>query len=187
MILSDKTLRQHLQQGTIAITPTWKQSDVRPAGLRLHLGNELLLPVGEATVDPSRAQKLEFTSVDLKKKSYPLKQGEFILASSLETIHTPRNIVCLLDGRSTLARLGLSLHCTAGVLDNLHGEARNIVLELKNLGPWSITLTYGLPIAMALFVQLTTEVEQEPHSQYAKQRGTVAPNLAFQTTEFHRQ
>jgi deoxycytidine triphosphate deaminase len=84
------------------------------------------------------------------------------------------------DGRSTVARIGLSIHCTSGTIDGNFEEARTIVLEMKNQGPFDIVLRHRTALAMLSFHQLTTDIEQSTQKQYQGQDGVVAPNLKGQ-------
>ena len=182
MILSDQTIRDDIESGKIQILPEFDLADIRPAGVRLHLGSEFLLPVEGQTVDLDADAEVLFDQISLLNDSFLLKPGQFILGSTFESIKVPRNIVCHVDGRSTVARIGLAIHCTSGVIDGNFEEARAIVLEIKNQGPFNVVLRHRMPLALLTFAQLTTEIEQAAQRQYKGQIGVVAPNLKFQKT-----
>jgi len=180
MILSDKTIRQYLVAGKIVIQPTVVKSDVRPVGIRLHLGKGLLIPKSGQIVDLSEEQNVEYDAVVMDKKGYILKPDDFILGTTQELIKVPRDIVCFLDGRSTLARLGLTIHITAMVADGNFEEPGSIVLEIKNLSPMSLILKPNLPIGMLLFNQVDQEIDQSVQFQYKGQKGVLPPDLKNQ-------
>lgn len=180
MILSDRTIKDYISVGKIKIFPEFNLGDVRPAGIRLHLGSELLLPIEGQTVDLDSNEDLKFEKIDIRKDCFTLKPGQFILGSTFETFQVPRNIVCHVDGRSTVARIGLTIHCTSAIIDGNFEEARSIVLEMKNQGPFDVVLRYRTALAMLSFSQLTTNIGQSTQKQYQGQSGAVAPNFRQQ-------
>lgn len=180
MILSDKTILEYIKNEKIKIFPEVNIADIRPVGIRLHLGSDLLIPVEGQTADLESPQTLDFDRISLLKSHYILKPGQFILGSTLEKFQVPRNIVCYVDGRSTVARIGLSIHCTSGIIDGNFEEPRTIVLEMKNQGPFDIVLRYKTALAMLSFHQLSADIEQQVQKQYQGQDGVVAPNLKMQ-------
>lgn len=180
MILSDKTIREYIGAGKISIYPEFNLSDIRPAGIRLHLGSELLIPVEGQTVDLASSEEVRFDPVSIINNSFTLKPGKFVLGTTFEKFQVPRNIVCHVEGRSTIARIGLAIHCTSGIIDGNFEEPRSIVLEMSNHGPFDIVLHHRTALAMLSFSQLTTDIEQATQIQYQGQEGAVAPNLRVQ-------
>jgi len=85
---------------------------------------------------------------------YYLKPGEFVLGQTDESIEIDNSLVGRLDGKSTLGRIGLMVHCTAGLVDP--GWNGHLTLELSNIGPVDIILRPGMPIAQIGFTKLTT-------------------------------
>lgn len=180
MILSDKTIKEFIEHGKIKISPDFDPANIRPAGIRLHLGSELMIPIEGQKVDLESNEEIEFERISIIKNSFTLRPGQFILGSTLEKFQVPRNIVCHVDGRSTVARIGLAIHCTSGIIDGNYEEARTIVLEMKNQGPFDIILRYKTALAMLSFNQLTTDIDQKTQQQYQGQDGVVAPNMKLQ-------
>jgi dCTP deaminase len=180
MILCDKTIKDYIATGKIKILPEFNMADVRPAGIRLHLGHELLIPVAGQTVDLASADDIKFERVHINEKGFTLRPDQFILASTFERFQVPRNIVCHVDGRSTVARIGLSIHCTSAMVEGNFEEARGIVLEIKNQGPFDIILRHKTALALLSFNQLSDDIEQKTQMQYKDQEGVVAPNLKLQ-------
>ena len=147
MLLSDTTITQLIDAEIIRIEPAPNlDRDLGACSLDLHLAGHLKLmrTTGwdEEILDPG-------WSIDL----HP---GVFLLATTLEHISLPTNIAGRLQGRSSLARLGLTVHQTAGTIDP--GWAGQIVLELANVGQQPITLTYGMRICALAFEQLDQHV-----------------------------
>jgi dCTP deaminase len=132
------------------------------------------------TVDLSGSETVAYENVDLAETGYILKPNEFILGSTYEKFQVPRDIVCHIDGRSTLARLGLSIHCTSQVVDGNFDEPRTVVLEMKNIGNTNLILKPKLAVAMITFSQLSSPIVQDSQKQYQGQEGVMPPNLKIQ-------
>lgn len=180
MILADKTIRKYLVEGKIQITPQITPEDVRPAGVRVHLSEEILIPKPNQTVNLSSSainRELEYEKINIKNNPYTLKPNDFILAASNEKIHTTKDILTVLDGRSTIARLGLTTHITAGVLDGIMYGPQSPVLEIKNVGVFDIIINYLDPIALICFYKLSEPVESEELPKYAAQANVEVPQL----------
>jgi dCTP deaminase len=183
MMLSDGQIFEYLESGKIKIWPSVKQEDIRPTGIRLHLSKEILIPdedTGIVELDGSRDPS--FTSATIDENGLKLTKGDFVLASTIEHIKVDPNIVCMLDGRSTLARLGLMIHCGSIIFDQVQHQPRSITLELLNLGRFEINLRIGQPIALITFTLLTGPIIQPEHKQYARQSGPTAPLLGYGQT-----
>ena len=180
MILSDATIQHYLSTGQIQIFPEFNPADIRPAGIRLHLGSELLIPVAGQKVDLEAQEDIEFERVIIPEDGFILRPGQFVLGTTHERFQVPRDIVCHVEGRSTVARVGLAIHCTSGIIDGNFEEARTVVLEMSNHGPFDIILRYKSALAMLSFSQLTTEITQNAQKQYQGQDGVVAPNFRMQ-------
>ena len=86
-----------------------------------------------------------------------LHPGEFVLASTLEHIEIPADIVARLEGKSSLGRIGLLIHSTAGYVDP--GWKGHLTLELSNVASLPITLYFGMPIGQLSFLRLSTAAE----------------------------
>lgn len=131
-------------------------------------------------MDLDSTEDLKFERISLLSNCFTLKPGQFILGSTFEKFQVPRNIVCHVDGRSNVARIGLAIHCTSGIIDGNFEEARTIVLEMKNQGPFDIVLRHRSALAMLSFTLLSTDIEQATQKQYKGQESVVAPNLRLQ-------
>jgi dCTP deaminase len=122
---------------------------------------------------------------DIENSPLVLRPGEFVLGATVESVKVHPSLACRLDGRSTLARLGLMIHCTADTIDNNHGEHRAIVLELKNIGDFTVKIPYMYGIGMLAFLNVSAPVDpSEEQDQYAGQIGVAGPNLRFRAPYF---
>ena len=110
-----------------------------------------------------------------------MEPNAFILGATHEAIKTPQNILAILDGRSTVARLGLTIHNTASAIDGTFEEPHVVVLEIKNAGNFRVKLKFKDPIAMMLFAELKDLVTQKLQGQYGGQNKATPPNLKFKT------
>ncbi|UYN96058.1 MAG: dCTP deaminase [Enhydrobacter sp.] len=181
MILSDQTIASCLDSGKIQVTPEVDPRDIRPTGIRLHLADEILIPYEGKTVDCTSTADDLFQSTTIPAAGFLMKSGMFVLGSTVERVKVDRNIVCHLEGRSTIARLGLMIHCSSGLLDGNHDEPRATTLELVNLGKFDLLLRSGMPIAEVLFSELSAPIGQSSQSQYRGQGKAMPPNLRFKT------
>ena len=117
----------------------------------------------------------KFTESIIDEQGHQLAPGGFNLGSTREIISVDADLVCQVDGRSTLARLGLMVHCGSTVFDHIQSAGRAITLELANVGPFTINLKAGHPIALITFTRLSSPVRQPEYGQYEGQQGPVAP------------
>lgn len=180
MLLSDVSIKEYIESKKIKIFPEFDMKDIRPTGIRLHLGSELLIPHAGQRVRLDGHEAPLFETRSLREQDYVLQPGQFVLASTYEYFQVPRDIVCHLEGRSTVARVGLAIHCTSGIIDGNFDEARCIVLEMKNQGPFELILKYKTALAMLSFTQLTTEIGQNAQKQYQGQTSLAPPNFKQQ-------
>ena len=143
MMLADEAIRQAVRSGRVVIEP-FSDALVQPASYELRLGRSI---VYWDQAGHSQAKNIE---------TYVLLPGEFILTTTIERVELPYDIAARVEGKSSLGRRGLLVHCTAGWIDN--GFKGEITLEFKNLGPEPITLTAGQRIAQLCFFQTTGAV-----------------------------
>ena len=178
MYLADVTIKKYLLDGLIEINPAVKDDDIRPAGVRIHLAKKILVPK-RGYVDLVAPTSLEYKTIDIEKDEFVLEPNAFILASTIEKVKTAPNIIAFLDGRSTIARLGVTIHVTAGAIDGNHDDARTITLEIKNLGVHSIRFHENDSLGQLMFAMLSDNIQQSSQSQYNGQDGVLPPNLDF--------
>ena len=182
MFLSHQTIETLIDEGKIIIKPDFDKKNIRPVGIRLHLAKDILIPEPNQTVEIGGSQELKYQEIDLTKEEYYLEPNGFILGATYEAVQTPPNILGILDGRSTVARLGVTVHVTSAMIDGMFETPHVVVYEIKNVGNFRIRLKYKDPIAMMLFAQLDNPVTQSIQSQYGGGQNKVTPpNLKFKT------
>jgi dCTP deaminase len=160
MVLSDRTIKEEIAQGRIVIEPL-DISCIQPASVDIRLDKKLL--VFRSWRHPfyiDVRQNLDDLTEPVEiaeDKPFFLQPGEFVLASTLECITLPDDIVGRLEGKSSLGRIGLLIHSTAGYVDP--GWQGHLTLELSNVAKLPITLYYGMKIGQVSFIRLTSAAE----------------------------
>jgi dCTP deaminase len=159
MVLSDRTITRLIDEGRIVIEP-YDASLMQPASLDVRV--DRLFRVFRNSrypyIDVKREQEdlTELVEVD-GDDAFILHPGEFVLGSTLERVRLPDDLVARLEGKSSLGRLGLLIHSTAGFIDP--GWDGHVTLELSNVANLPITIYFGMKIGQLSFVQLTEPAE----------------------------
>ncbi len=173
-----------MNEKKIIIKPEFDKKNIRPVGIRIHLGKNILVPEPNQVAEICSPLELKYKKIDLTPEEFFLEPNQFILGSTYEAIQTPPNILSILDGRSTIARLGLTTHITTSIINGTFEQPHVAVLEIKNLGNFKIKLKFKDPIAMMVFTELKEPVIQKLQTQYGGGQNKVTPpNLNFKTGE----
>ncbi|HLG10603.1 MAG TPA: dCTP deaminase [Dehalococcoidia bacterium] len=174
-VLSDHTIREEIEAGHLVIDP-WEDRYLQPASVDLRLGREFrvfrnyrmpYIDVKEDNVDLT-----ELTTIT-EEKPFILHPGEFALAVTLERVEIPPDLVGRLDGKSSLGRLGLIVHSTAGFVDP--GFKGRLTLELSNISNLPVTLYYKMPVSQISFSRLTTPADKPYGAEGSKYQGQDGP------------
>ncbi len=178
MILSDRSIREEIGKGTISIEPFHPEC-VQPSSIDIHLGSRFLVfnKVRHAVIDVKEKQDGLMNMVEVKDgEPFMLHPGEFVLGSTVEKVKMPNDIAGRIEGKSSLGRLGLLIHSTAGFIDP--GWKGNLTLELSNVSPLPIKLFPGMKIGQISFMRMTTEVDNPYGSGKlnSKYQGQEGPN-----------
>ena len=160
MVLSDRTIKQQMLAGRIRIEPC-DPEDIQPSSIDLHLGDsfQVFRNSRYPYIDPSREQAglMELVRASVEEP-FVLHPGEFVLGTTTERIVLPDDIVARLEGKSSLGRLGLLIHSTAGYVDP--GWDGRLTLELSNVANLPIVLMPGMAIGQISFFEMTTPVDR---------------------------
>ncbi len=176
MILSDVSIRKALAEGSIVIDPLG-DSAVQPSSVDLRVDRYFRVFRNHTTpyIDPKQPQEnlTELVEVD-DDNPFILHPGEFVLGSTLERVQLPNDLVARLEGKSSLGRLGLLIHSTAGFVDA--GWNGYLTLELSNVANLPIAIYPGMKIGQISFLQMTTAADipygsNATGSKYQGQRG----------------
>ena len=159
MILSDRTIRECLEAGRIVLDPM-DETAVQPSSVDVRLDHRFLVfrnhTRGFIDVKDDLSDLTESIEAS-DDKPFILHPGEFVLGSTLERVALPDDLVARLEGKSSLGRLGLLIHSTAGFIDA--GFDGQITLELSNVASLPITLYPGMRVGQVSFMQMTTAAE----------------------------
>ncbi len=174
MILSDKDIKKYLSENKIKITPKPNlKKQLGSSSLDLRLGNQFRIfnHMSKIAVDTKNIQNIKKMTKLIKipkNKPFILQPGEFILGVMLEYIRLPLNITARIDGKSSLGRLGIVIHSTAGHVDA--GFYGCLTLEITNIGMMPVLLYPGMSICQLVFQELSSEVEipyyKKPGAKY---------------------
>ncbi len=184
VLLSDRDIRAELAAGRLGIDP-FDDGLIQPSSVDVRLDN--LFRVFNNTrythIDPAIRQDDLTTLVEPKEgEPFVLHPGEFVLGATLERCSLPDDLAGRLEGKSSLGRLGLLTHSTAGFIDP--GFSGHITLELSNVANLPITLWPGMKIGQLCLLRLTSPAEHpygsaKVGSKYQNQRGPT-PSKSYQ-------
>jgi dCTP deaminase len=176
VILSDRSLREAIAAGRLVIDPL-DDDAIQPSSIDVRLDNtfRVFYTARHPYIDVKQPMDDLTELVEVKPdNAFILHPGEFVLGSTLEEVGIPADLAARLEGKSSLGRLGLMTHSTAGFLDP--GFNGHVTLELSNVANLPITLYPGMRIGQIAVFQLTTAAER-PYgsrgvgSKYQGQRG----------------
>jgi dCTP deaminase len=189
MVLSDVDIRRYLESGKIKITPPLPPEQFGSCSVDFRLGQEFSVfeHSRHALIDPrdrTAIQDLMRTITVPDGEPFILQPGEFALAITQESLELDDDVLGRLEGRSSLGRIGIIVHGTAGLFDP--GWRGRATLELSNLGVMPVALYPGMRICSFTFEQLSSRVEVPYHkkssNKYAGQDRPVASRLASETS-----
>lgn len=176
VILSDRTIKEEVAAGRIIIEP-YADDAVQPSSVDLRLDTYFRVFRNHTLSHIDVKQNLEELTELVEasdENPFILHPGEFVLGSTLERVAIPADLVGRIEGKSSLGRLGLLIHTTAGFVDA--GWDGQLTLEFSNVASLPITLYPGMKIGQISFIRMTTEADQ-PYgtgklgSKYQGQKG----------------
>ncbi|MFM8350058.1 MAG: dCTP deaminase [Actinomycetales bacterium] len=188
MLLSDRDIRAEVAAGRVALEP-YSDALVQPSSIDVRLDRWFRVFENHryAQIDP-RLEQPDLTRLIEPEGDEPfvLHPGEFVLGSTLEVVTLPDDIAGRLEGKSSLGRLGLLTHSTAGFIDP--GFSGHVTLELSNVATLPILLYPGMKIGQLCLIRLSSPAEvpygsAKVGSRYQGQRGPT-PSRSFEN--FHR-
>ncbi|HEY8989272.1 MAG TPA: dCTP deaminase [Candidatus Limnocylindrales bacterium] len=183
-VLSDRDIRAALEAGEIAIKP-YDAQDLQPSSVDLHLDRSFrVFRNNRYPFIDVRAPQPDLTELLTVADDEPfvLHPGEFVLGQTLEWVELPNDLVARLEGKSSLGRLGLLIHSTAGYVDP--GWKGNLTLELSNVANLPIALYFGMKIGQISFFKMSSPVDRPYGSPSlgSKYQGQSEPTASA----FHR-
>jgi dCTP deaminase len=188
VLLSDRDIKSEVAQGRVSLEP-WDEAMVQPSSVDVRLDRYFRLFDNHKYqhIDPAVDQPDLTRLVEVEPdEAFVLHPGEFVLAATFEVVTLPDDVAARLEGKSSLGRLGLLTHSTAGFIDP--GFSGHVTLELSNVATLPITLWPGMKIGQMCFFRLSSPAEhpygsERYGSRYQGQRGPTASRSAL---NFHR-
>jgi dCTP deaminase len=156
-VLSDGTIRRLVDEGRIVIDP-WDPELVQPASVDLRLGDSFRVFHNHRTTAIDLREPPTNLTEEVTSEMFVIHPGEFVLGVTEEHVELPEDIVARIEGKSSLGRLGLIVHATAGFVDP--GFKGTLTLEITNLTRVPIKLYPGLLIAQLSFMALDAPAER---------------------------
>ena len=160
MILSDRDIRRRLEAGDLVVAPLEDPDlQIQPASIDLRLGREFLEfeRTNIPCIHPNSEQEVdEYVSETevAEDGEFILHPGDFVLGTTIERVEIPADLIAHVEGRSSLGRLAIVVHATAGLADP--GYRGQITLELSNLGAAPVALSPGMRVSQLTFTELSS-------------------------------
>lgn len=188
MLLSDRDILAEVDAGQIALNP-WDPAMLQPSSVDVRLDKYFRVFENHRYphIDPAEEQPELTRLIEVgDEEAFVLHPGEFVLGSTWEQVSLPATVAARLEGKSSLGRLGLLTHSTAGFIDP--GFSGHVTLELSNMATLPVKLWPGMKIGQLCFFRLSSEAEhpygsQKYGSRYQGQRG---PTPSRSHLNFHR-
>jgi dCTP deaminase len=187
-ILSDRDIKKHLKTGKIVIEPLENpERQIQPSSVDLRIGNEFkgFKIIRKPCIDPmdktDMNSYMESFYID-DGQPFIIHPGEFALATTYETIELPDDLVARVEGRSSMGRLGITMHVTAGYIDP--GFCGRITLEISNIGKMPVALYTGQRVCQIVFETMTSPSERPyghpgRESKYMGQKSPETSKIKF--------
>lgn len=158
MLLADHQIHDRVHAGDLKISP-FDPERVQPASVDLLLDHYLRVPRDPGSeMDVSLVHAGHTVLAEIGEDGWLLQPGDFVLASTVERITLPDDLAARVEGKSSLGRLGLAVHVTAGFIDP--GFAGQVTLEIANLSPWPIRLRRQMPVAQLCLIPMSAAPER---------------------------
>ena len=187
MVLSDRTIKEEIAAGRLVIDPLDPQ-DIQPGSVDVHIDRvfRVFKVSSRPFIDPRQPMD-DLTDEVIIEEGAPffIHPGEFVLASTLEVLSLPDDILAQVEGKSSLGRIGLLIHATAGFVDP--GWTGKLTLELSNVAKMPIALHFGMKIGQLSFLRMSTPVDRPYGSPglRSKYQGQMTPTPSRAYTEFN--
>lgn len=185
-ILSDQDIKKCLESGKIIIEPLEKpEIQIQPSSVDLRIGNEFkgFRIVRKPCIDPMDKSDLESYMESFyidEGEPFIIHPGEFALATTYETVKVPDDLVARVEGRSSMGRLGITMHVTAGYIDP--GFQGKITLEISNIGKMPVALYTGQRVCQIVFETMTSPSKRpyghpDRDSKYMGQKRPISSKI----------
>lgn len=182
-VLADRDIKYELTEGDLVIDPLKDETlQIQPATVDLRLGNEFIVfqKQNVTHIDPLDEREVEdYSQTIIADEKFILHPGRFALGTTIEHVEIPDYMIAEVEGRSSLGRLAIIVHATAGLCDP--GYKGHITLELSNLGSAPVILWPGMRICQLKMIYLNSQAEipygEERGSKYQNQEGPTTSKI----------
>lgn len=186
-ILSDKDLKEYIKNKKIIIDPLKDEEQIQPSSVDMRLGDEFKVfkvirkPYIDPKDDEDLASYMESIIVE-NNNAFIIHPGEFALATTYEYVKVPNDLVARVEGRSSMGRLGVTMHVTAGYIDP--GFEGKITLEISNIGAMPVALYPGQRVCQLVFETMTNPAEKpyghpDRNSKYMGQKSPETSRIKY--------
>lgn len=186
-ILSDRDIKKYLKEGKITIDPLEDEKQIQPSSVDMRLGDEFKVfkVIRKPFIDPKDPEDLASymeSTVVPEGDAFIIHPNEFALATTYEYVKIPDDLVARVEGRSSMGRLGVTMHVTAGFIDP--GFEGRITLEISNIGAMPVALYPGQRVCQLVFETMTSPSElpyghPDRNSKYMRQRRPESSRIKF--------
>ena len=188
MVLSDRSIREEIESGRLVFDP-YDPSLVQPSSVDVRVDRQFRVfhNSRHPYIDVRKPMEDLTELVEVSdSEPFVLHPGEFVLGQTLERVSLPDDLVARLEGKSSIGRLGLLIHSTAGFVDP--GFSGNLTLELSNVANLPITIYHGMPIGQISFMRMDGPVEHPYGSEEtgSKYQGQAEPTPSRYHLNFER-
>jgi len=186
-ILSDQDLKEYMKNKKIIIDPLKDEEQIQPSSVDMRLGDEFKVfkvirkPYIDPKDDEDLASYMESIIVE-NNNAFIIHPGEFALATTYEYVKVPNDLVARVEGRSSMGRLGVTMHVTAGYIDP--GFEGKITLEISNIGAMPVALYPGQRVCQLVFETMTNPAEKpyghpDRNSKYMGQKSPETSRIKY--------
>ncbi|MDD5959199.1 dCTP deaminase [Methanobrevibacter wolinii] len=186
-ILSDQDLKEYIKNKKIIIDPLKDEEQIQPSSVDMRLGDEFKVfkvirkPYIDPKDDEDLASYMESIIVE-NNNAFIIHPGEFALATTYEYVKVPNDLVARVEGRSSMGRLGVTMHVTAGYIDP--GFEGKITLEISNIGAMPVALYPGQRVCQLVFETMTNPAEKpyghpDRNSKYMGQKSPETSRIKY--------
>jgi dCTP deaminase len=186
VILSDRDIRKQIDSGRLVIEP-FDAKMIQPSSVDLRVDSTFRIFANTRYPYIDVRQPMEDLTEEVHVKdgeAFILHPGEFVLGSTLERVTLPDDLVARIEGKSSLGRLGLLIHSTAGFVDA--GWSGHLTLELSNVANLPITIYPGMKIGQLCLFEMTSPAER-PYGDRGKYQGQRGPTPSRFYEDFERE
>ncbi|HJK00931.1 MAG TPA: dCTP deaminase [Methanocorpusculum sp.] len=184
MILVDWEIEDHIKHGFIGVDP-YDPALVQPNSLDIRLGTHFVwYDSCDDIIDPYTTETIYSHTREQKSSYFDILPNQFVLAETLETITLPDNIVSSIEGKSSVARLGIELHQTGGWIDA--GFSGTITLEMCNVNSRPVRVYAGMPIGQLVFYvtkRCSCPYDKKPDAKYQNQKNATLSRYNIKSIE----